>query len=269
MSEFIIMIHHAFKHSQTKSRVTARLFFVSALLVSLSCSGVADDEPGESDASEMTRVTAAEIDGKGPGWVTLVESDFELVNLDEDTWTWDGTTAKCTGLPIGVERTKRQFTNFELVAHWRHLRSGGNSGFFIWASPAGMKGLKPNDLPNSGIEVQILDLGYHELYEKRSGKKGDWFSTHGDIFAVGNSKLKPFPPLSPNGRRSFPREEHSRPSPEWNHYYVRAINGEVRLWVNGKEVSGGNQAQPATGHICLESEGSPIEFKNIRIRELP
>ena len=50
---------------------------------------------------------------------------------------------------------------------------------------------------------------------------------------------------------------------------VMAINGELRLWVNGEEVSGGNGAEPRTGYLCLESEGSPIEFKNIRIRELP
>ena len=54
-----------------------------------------------------------------------------------------------------------------------------------------------------------------------------------------------------------------------NHYYVRAINGELRLWVNGEEVSGGSGAEPRTGYLCMESEGSPVEFKNIRIRELP
>jgi hypothetical protein len=209
------------------------------------------------------------IDGSGPGWTTLTEKDFELVNLNDDTWTWDGTLAKCTGQPVGVERTKRKFTNFEMVAHWRHLSHGGNSGFFIWASPEGMKDIEPGQLPSSGIEIQVLDHGYTELYETQSGKKGDWFSTHGDVFPVGASKLVPFAPLSPNGRRSFPSENRSRPSPHWNHYYVRAINGEVRLWVNGKEVSGGSGANPATGHICLESEGAPVEFKDIRIRELP
>ncbi|MEC7597094.1 MAG: family 16 glycoside hydrolase, partial [Planctomycetota bacterium] len=49
----------------------------------------------------------------------------------------------------------------------------------------------------------------------------------------------------------------------------RAINGEVRLWVNGHEVSGGTDCQPAEGYLCLESEGSPIQFRKIRIRELP
>ncbi len=214
-------------------------------------------------------VQAALIDGKGPGWRTLTEDDFERVNLQKNSWTWEKSLAKCTGKPIGVERTKRQFTNFELVAHWRHLSSGGNSGFFIWASPEGMAGLEPGKLPSTGIEIQVLDHGYEENYTKRTGKVGDWFTTHGDIFAVGSSKLEPFEPISPNGRRSFPSKNLSRPSPQWNHYYIRAINGEVRLWVNGYEVSGGRNAQPAHGHICLESEGAPVEFKDIRIRELP
>jgi hypothetical protein len=47
---------------------------------------------------------------------------------------------------------------------------------------------------------------------------------------------------------------------------VRAINGEIRLWVNGEEVSGGSGADPRTGHLCLEAEGSPVQFRNIRVR---
>ncbi len=81
--------------------------------------------------------------------------------------------------------------------------------------------------------------------------------------------MKAFEPVAPNGQRSFPRKQLSLGVDQWNHYYVRAINGEVRLWVNGEEVSGGSNCQPATGHLCLESEGAPVEFKNIRLRVLP
>jgi hypothetical protein len=89
------------------------------------------------------------------------------------------------------------------------------------------------------------------------------------VFPVGKAKLEPFPPLSPDGSRSFPTAETTKPHGQWNHYYVRAINGEIRLWVNGTEVSGGNNASPNNGYLCLESEGSPIRFRNLKIRELP
>jgi len=209
------------------------------------------------------------VDGTEPGWRPLAQEDFTNVNCDPETWTWKNDLLSCTGQPIGVMRTQRTVTNFELLVEWRHLRSGGNSGVFVWVSEEALKEIKPNELPKYGIEVQILDHGFAQQYEQRTGKKGDFFTTNGDIFAVGKSKLKPFPPTSPNGSRSFPRKQLSKGVGEWNHYYVRAINGEVRLWVNGEEVSGGTGAEPRTGYLCLESEGSPIDFRNLRIREVP
>jgi hypothetical protein len=211
----------------------------------------------------------AYIHGTGPGWHTLGEADFVDVNGDPETWTFDGDFIRTTGVPIGVIRSSRPYTNLELVVEWRHLEFGGNSGIFLWVPGEALENLPPDRLPNYGIEIQMLDHGYHQLYQQRTGRRGEFFSTHGDVFAVGESKLEPFPPLSPNGSRSFPSEERSKGVGEWNHYYVRAVNGEVRLWVNGAEVSGGTAADPRSGYLCLEAEGSPVEFRNLRVRELP
>jgi hypothetical protein len=219
-------------------------------------------------ADEPASPPKAFIDGTGPGWRELGETDFVNVNCDPDTWSWQDGTARCTGRPVGVIRSRKIYANFELVAQWRHLRSGGNSGIFVWGTPESIQELKPNMLPQ-GIEVQVLDHGYAEQYEKNTGKKADWFTTHGDVFPTGASKMKPFPPVAPDGKRSFPTKQRSKGVGEWNHYYVRCLNGEVRLWVNGEEVSGGADCDPRTGYLCLESEGSPVEFRGLRIRELP
>lgn len=220
-------------------------------------------------AQEGAPAPRAYIDASGPGWVALCEGDFAAVNCEPDTWTWTEGNVHCTGTPVGVIETKKTYTNFELVAEWRHLRSGGNSGIFVWTTPESIAVLKQGKgrLPK-GIEAQVLDHGYAEQYEKRQKKKPDWFTTHGDVFPVG-VKMTPFPPVAPNGSRSFPSKNLSKGVNEWNHYYLRCINGEVRLWVNGEEVSGGTGCQPRTGTICLESEGAPIDFRNIRVRELP
>ncbi len=209
------------------------------------------------------------IDGQGPGWIALAEDDFVNVNTADDTWSFEEGLIRCKGKPVGVTRTKSKYTNLELVVEWRHLTSAGNSGVFLWASDKALEGLKPDSLPPGGIEVQVLDLGYETNFEKENGKKPDWFTSHGDVFPVGTSKMTPFEPRSPSGERSFPRKRLVKPHGEWNHYYVRAINGEVRLWVNGEEVSGGKDCQPATGFLCLESEGAPVEFRGLRLRELP
>lgn len=208
------------------------------------------------------------IDGHGPGWRDLTAVDFTPGNVDPETFTWKGNGFDCTGQPIGVTRSKKSYTNLELAARWRHLKDAGNSGIFLWGVESSVDGLKRNQLPQ-GIEVQVLDTGYTARYEQQSGKKADWFTTHGDVFPTGGSRMTPFPPVSPDGSRSFPRKNLSRPAGQWNHYYIRAINGEVRVWVNGEEVSGGTNCSPRTGYLCFESEGSPVEFRDLRIRELP
>ena len=191
------------------------------------------------------------------GWVP--------VNVAPNTFTVKDGLLVSTGVPTGTMRTEKMYENFVIELEWRHMKAGGNAGLFVWGDPITHVGV-----PFSrGIEVQILDHGYSEQFEQQSGKKADWFTTHGDVFPTGTTTMEPFPPTSPNGKRSFPRKNLSKGVGEWNHYYVRCINGEVRLWVNGEEVSGGANTRPATGYLCLESEGAPVEFKELRIRERP
>jgi len=211
----------------------------------------------------------AAVDDEAPGWRGLGPDDFAPVNGAADTWTWRDGVLHSSGQPIGVLRTAKEYKNFEMVVEWMHELPAGNSGVFVWATPESITELAAAGKPGlpKGIEVQILDHAFTDKV-KQTGKPTDWFGTNGDVFAVG-VKMNPFPPLSPNGSRSFPRKHLAKGHGEWNQYYIRAINGEVRLWVNGEEVSGGNGCEPAQGFLCLESEGSPIRFRKLRLRELP
>ncbi|MBA2670075.1 MAG: DUF1080 domain-containing protein, partial [Gemmatimonadetes bacterium] len=178
------------------------------------------------------------------GWVN--------VNCAPDTWQTSGSVIHCTGIPIGMLRTERMYRNFILEVEWRHLKPEGNAGVFVWADPLPARG-QPFV---RGVEVQVLD-----------GREGDWFTSDGDIFPVHGAKMIPI-----NGRggdRAFPTEKRVRPSPEWNHYRIHCEDGAISLAVNGSVVTRGQSASPRKGYICLESEGSPAEFRNIRIRELP
>jgi len=185
------------------------------------------------------------------------------INCAPETWTVLDGNIHCTGKPVGALRTLRHYENFIMEAEWRHLSSGGNSGVFMWGTPISAPGVPFL----RGIEVQVLDHGYATQYEKANGKKSDWFTTHGDVFPIHGATMKPFGPH--RGDRSFPTEERSKPSPEWNHYHIVASNGVLRLSVNGKEVSGGEDCNYRKGYLALESEGAPVEFRNIRIKELP
>src|SRR6266487_278645 len=213
----------------------------------------------------VTAVTATAADEDGfvslfngrdlTGWVN--------VNCAPETWSVRDGVIHCTGRPTGALRTARPYENFILEVEWRHLSSGGNSGVFIWGTPIAAPGVPFL----RGIEVQVLDHGYAERYEKQTGKKSDWFTTHGDVFPIHGATMKPFG--RSNGMRSFPSEERSKRSPEWNHYRIVCSNGVIRLHVNGKEVSGGEDCNYRKGYLALESEGAPVEFRNIRLKELP
>jgi len=189
------------------------------------------------------------------GWVNA--------NCAPETWSVLEGMIHCTGRPTGALRTTRQYENFILEVEWRHLIRSGNSGVFIWGTPIAA----PAVPFLRGIEVQVLDHGYAEDYEKQNGKKSDWFTTHGDVFPIHGATMKPFGRHS--GDRSFPSEERSKGTPEWNHYRIVCTNGVLRLSVNGKEVSGGEDCNYRKGYLALESEGAPVEFRNIRIKELP
>lgn len=219
----------------------------------------------------------------GAGWTELSVADFVNVNGKPDTWTDVDGVIVCSGKPNGGARTKQQFTNFELVLEWKHHQFAGNSGVFLWCPESAFTDLPPGTLPRSGIEVQVLDLGYETNWQKSHGKHSDWFTSHGDVFPVGKSTMTAFTPQieytdadgatyrvgNPKSKRSFPTKRLTQPAGQWNHYYIRAINGEVRLWVNGEEVNGGTGCSPATGYLALEAEGAKVEFRNVRIRELP
>src|ERR1041385_3984134 len=155
-----------------KDILTARslpLFVIAAI-------GLFNSIAREARAEDTTNSPKAFIDGIGTGWHPLEFKDFAHVNCKPETWTSTNGMIHCTGTPMGVIRTEKVYTNFELVAQWRHLKYTGNSGIFVWATPESIKELeegKRKPFP-SGIEVQILDHGYKEQYERNSKKKADW-----------------------------------------------------------------------------------------------
>lgn len=58
------------------------------------------------------------------------------------------------------------------------------------------------------------------------------------------------------------------PPGEWNCYEVVCKGNEIRVWTNGFESSFADNAQTLRGRIGLEAEGHPIEFRNLRVKEL-
>ncbi len=198
-----------------------------------------------------------------PSWKPLFNgkdlSGWQPVNVAADTFSVRDGIIVSTGKPTGVMRTERMYENFIAELEWRHMQPGGNAGFFVWGD-----GIPSRGIPfTRGIEVQILDNAYD------AAGKNDFYTTHGDIFPIHGAKMTPVGRCAPKGNRSFPNKELCHDSPGWNLYRVVANDGEVRLSVNGEEVTVGKDCWPRKGYICLESEGAECHFRNLRIQELP
>ena len=187
------------------------------------------------------------------GWVN--------VNTAPDTWSVENGMLVCSGHPTGVMRTDRQYENFVLHVEWMHTEPGGNSGMFLWSGPAPNPG---SPFPN-GVEVQMLELDWPNL-NKRDGKTPPVAYVHGELFGVGKTKTVPD---NPRGERSMSVENRCKGRGEWNTYDVVAVDGVIKLSVNGKFVNGISRTTQKKGYICMESEGAKIFFRNIRIMELP
>jgi sialate O-acetylesterase len=188
-------------------------------------------------------------------WQNLGRSDWLVVNGaalgSQATWSFSDDGLRTTGRPTGLLLSRQSYRDFVLEFEWRHLQPGGNSGLFIWSAP----------LPGIGspfaraIEVQIMD-----------GEPGDWYTTQGDVFPTLDGELTPH-----NGRggdRAFPTQMRQQPAPQWNHYRVIARDGRVELWSNGLLVTSAEKANPREGHLALEAEGSPVEFRHMRLKPL-
>jgi hypothetical protein len=188
------------------------------------------------------------------GWVN--------VNTAPETWKVRDGLLVCSGHPIGVMRSEKQYENFILHIEWMHLEPGGNSGVFVWSDGAPAPG---KNLPR-GCEVQMLELEWPNLNRNQDGTPRPLAYVHGELFGANGLKVVPD---NPRGERSMSVENRCKGRGEWNTYDVVCVDGTIKLAVNGKFVNGVSKATVKKGYLCLESEGAEIHFRNIHILELP
>jgi hypothetical protein len=183
------------------------------------------------------------------------------VNTSPETWRLKKETLICSGKPIGVMRSEKQYENFIMHIEWKHMEPGGNSGVFVWSNADPPEETR---LPD-GVEVQMLELDWVNQ-NVVNGEKPPEAYVHGELFGVGGVITVPD---NPRGERSKSIENRCKGKGLWNSYDVVCVDGVIKLAVNGKFVNGISKSSHKKGYICLESEGAEIHFRNLRIVELP
>lgn len=144
------------------------------------------------------------------GWVD--------VNTSPENWQVKDGLLVCSGQPIGVMRSEKQYENFILHIEWRHMQPGGNSGVFVWSEGFVPEGRR---LPK-GMEVQMLELEWVNLNRKANGEPQDIGYISGELFGAGGLTATPD---NPRGSRSMSFELRCKGAGEWNVYDVVCVDG--------------------------------------------
>jgi len=165
----------------------------------------------------------------------------------EDVWSVRDGVLVCQGRPAGYLITKKNdFANYELTLEWRWPERGGNNGVLVHVTEPGALGVWPKSL-----EVQLAS--------------GD----AGDFWVIGTTIEIDAPEGRIDGRRHKNLSDgDEKPLGEWNKMKILCRGDEVLVYVNGKLVNHAKKVSQTKGAIALQSEGTPIEFRNIRLKEL-
>ncbi|MHC0439883.1 3-keto-disaccharide hydrolase [Flavobacterium sp. 3-210] len=150
--------------------------------------------------------------------------------------------------------TKKSYKNFELELEYR----------WNLDEKYKMKGVK-----NSGVMYNIpLDASdkiwpkgiQFQIKEKTTGD----FIFLDQVTAKVNGKL-----VEAGASVVSPKFlENENPYGEWNIVVIKSFNGKIKQYLNGKLVNECTEASSTEGKISLNYEHSPIDFRNITIKNI-
>jgi hypothetical protein len=147
------------------------------------------------------------------------------------------------GQPFGYMRTPVEYSDYHLHTEWRWPGPAGNSGVFLNISG-------PDQQWPATIECQL-----------KSGNAGDFVFLGGSDASERLDKTKWVVPKF--------KSSSEKPVGEWNSCDVYSRNDSIIVHINGVLQNACSNPEPARGFIGLQSEGAPVEFKNIYLEYIP
>jgi hypothetical protein len=184
------------------------------------------------------------------GWVRFIPNDQRDKKTKQWTvdkvWSVADGVIRCAGKPNGYIRTCDSYANYKLHLEWRWTEKPTNSGVLLHRT--GIDRTWPKC-----VEAQLMNQN-----------AGDFWLLSQSTLNVGGKQVGP--KAFANAKKKHPSNE--KPAGEWNTYDIVCDGGTIKLTVNGLLQNEGTDADPSSGPICLQSEGSAIEFRNIYLEPL-
>ena len=175
--------------------------------------------------------------------VTDVSEHWTVEGSAPGTWSVKDGVIVCTGEPLGFLRSKKVYRDFIFRAEWRFQKEG-------WKE-------QPPRYPNAGY---FIHAGAIEDNWPRSLEIQGHYGEAGSLFGVRGGKV--------SGAHRGPVHENRKPFGEWESIEIQSLGGIVTVKLNGKKMNEGHDFEPVEGNICLQSEGWPVFYRNLQVREL-
>lgn len=163
---------------------------------------------------------------------------------EASSWSVQNGIVRCDGDKGQHEwlRYDQELGDFEMEVEWRFVKRDGSPRY------------------NSGIFVRNTlhaDL-WHQVAVGNPDNAGFFFA------------VTPFDGVVQRiTRKPEMKPVDVKPAGEWNRYRIRAEGRKLSAEVNGEPASELNDCFVPKGYVGLEAEGYAIEFRSIRVRELP
>jgi hypothetical protein len=204
-------------------------------------------------AGDAIRPTAKVVlfDGKSlDGWIPFSPGNRQgkdVNSTNAKVWSVQDGVIHCEGKPSGYLRTSKGYANYQLHLEWRWVGKPTNSGVLLHKSG-------PDILWPTSVEAQLM----HE-------NAGDFYLINFSSMTVDGKQVGP---AEKPQRAKKQKLSNENPPGEWNSYDIVCDGDSIQLTVNGVLQNKGTGARPSSGAICLQSEGSPIQFRNIYLKPL-
>jgi hypothetical protein len=155
------------------------------------------------------------------------------------------------GMPFGFIRTLEDYRNYKLHVEYRWPGEPSNSGIFLHVNGE-------NRVWPSCYECQLRNNSAGDIILMRTGT---------------NITIKDSTFFAPEGERPYkacPKfsESSEKPAGEWNSIDIICENNTIEIRVNGVLQNKGTNLTMTSGAICLQSEGGPIQFRNVYLEYL-
>lgn len=178
------------------------------------------------------------------GWEFVLENDSIETS---EVWSIQKDVIHCSGIPNGYMRTELDYSNYILNLEWRWVDQGSNSGVLLHIQ-------EPDQVWPNCIECQLRAGSAGDFVLMGSGAitvDGETYTNAGRFLSIGK-KL----------------ESTEKTIGEWNSYKIICENSKITCYVNDVLQNEGTDVSLSRGKIGLQSEGGPIEFRNIRLELL-